>query len=129
MQREYNKELGIYLKNLERAKNRQKAEAVRGQVSTYRENKEKRMLTQRKELQKHLEDQLIEEYKKIEMLEKKKMEIENEGNKVLKELEESNRIKNNFANRLQMLSLDQLYYNNNTRSNYDNSTYTNTDMK
>ena len=87
------------------------------------------MLTQRKELQKHLEDQLIEEYKKIEMLEKKKMEIENEGNKVLKELEESNRIKNNFANRLQMLSLDQLYYNNNTRSNYDNSTYTNTDMK
>ena len=128
-QREYNKELSIYLKNLERAKNRQKAEAVRGQVSTYRENKEKRMLTQRKELQKHLEDQLIEEYKKIEMLEKKKMEIENEGNKVLKELEESNRIKNNFANRLQMLSLDQLYYNNNTRSNYDNSTYTNTDMK
>ena len=114
---------------MERAKNRQKAEAVRGQVSTYRENKEKRMLTQRKELQKHLEDQLIEEYKKIEMLEKKKMEIENEGNKVLKELEESNRIKNNFANRLQMLSLDQLYYNNNTRSNYDNSTYTNTDMK
>lgn len=129
LQREYNKELGIYLKNLERAKNRQKADAVRGQVSTYRENKEKRMLTQRKEMQKQLEDQLIEEYKKIEMLEKKKMEIENEGNKVIKELEESNRIKNNFANRLQMLSLDQLYYNNNTRSNFDNSTYSNTEMR
>ena len=44
------------MKNLERAKNRQKAEAVRGQVSTYRENKEKRMLTQRKELQKQAVD-------------------------------------------------------------------------
>lgn len=129
LQREYNKELGIYLKNLEKAKNREKADAVRGQISTYRENKEKRIMTKRKEMQKQLEEQLIEEYKKIEMLEKKKREIEDEGNKVIKEIDESNKIKMNFANRLQMLSLDQLYYNNNTRSNYDNSTNSNTEMR
>ena len=111
LQKEYNRELSIYLKNVELAKKREKADAVKERMSSIKENKIKQMMKKKKDIQKELEDQLIDEYNKLELIEKQKTQIENEGNEILRQIEQSNKIKNAYQNKLHMLSLDQLYYN------------------
>jgi hypothetical protein len=125
LQNDYNKELSIYLKNVERENNRKKVNEVKKQVYTFQENKQKKIMELRKKEKEKLEQQLMDEYLKLKQLEMQQLQIQNEGYQIQRDINESNKIKNDYLNKLDKITTIRNNYdvNNNVNDNISNDNY------
>jgi hypothetical protein len=125
LQNEYNKELSIYLKNVERENNRKKVNEVKKQVYTFQENKQKKIMELRKKEKEKLEQQLMDEYLKLKQLEMQQLQIQNEGYQIQRDINESNKIKNDYLNKLDKITTIRNNYdvNNNVNDSVGNDNY------